>query len=142
MILGCNTIFGRAGKPRLEGSLPGAEPSSHSTGLQEQNHSCFWLCPVRLGIATPWTVAYQASLSMGFPRQEYWCGLPWPSPRDLFNPGVEPTSLLSFALRARLFTTSATCNQTPETLPQKGQMPSHLCMPQEATPLSNGKTQT
>ena len=41
--------------------------------------------------ATPWTVAYQAPLSMGFSRQEYWSGLPFPSP-DLPNPGIEPGS--------------------------------------------------
>ena len=39
---------------------------------------------------TPWTVAHQAPLSMGFPRQEYWSGLPFPSPGDLPNPGIEP----------------------------------------------------
>ena len=47
---------------------------------------------------TPWTVALQAPLSMGFPRQEYWSGLPFPSPGDLPDPGVEPTSLVSPAL--------------------------------------------
>ena len=41
---------------------------------------------------TLWTVAHQAPLSMGFSRQEYWCGLPCPSPGDLPNPGSEPTS--------------------------------------------------
>ena len=40
-----------------------------------------------------WTVAHQAPLSMGFPRQEYWSGLPLPSPGDLPNPGIEPRSL-------------------------------------------------
>ena len=39
--------------------------------------------------ATPWTVTYQASLSMGFSRQEYWSGLPFPSPGDLSDPGIE-----------------------------------------------------
>ena len=39
--------------------------------------------------ATPWTVAYQAPLSMGFSRQEYWNGLPFPSPGDVPNPGIE-----------------------------------------------------
>ena len=39
--------------------------------------------------ATPWTVVYQAPLSMGFSRQEYWSGLPFPSPGDLPNPGIE-----------------------------------------------------
>ena len=41
---------------------------------------------------TPWTVAYQAPLPMGFSRQEYWSGLPFPSPGDLLNPGIEPGS--------------------------------------------------
>ena len=42
--------------------------------------------------ATPWTVACQAPPSMGFPRQEYWSGLPFPSPRDFPDPGIEPRS--------------------------------------------------
>ena len=46
-------------------------------------------CPT---LATPWTVAHQAPLSMGFSRQEYWSGLPFPSPGDLPNPGIEPRS--------------------------------------------------
>ena len=46
---------------------------------------------VRL-FATPWTVAYQAPLSMGFSRQECWSGLPFPSPGDLPDPGIEPGS--------------------------------------------------
>ena len=50
------------------------------------------LIHVRL-FATPWTVDYQASLSMEFSRQEYWNGLPFPSPGDLPNPGIEPGSL-------------------------------------------------
>ena len=41
---------------------------------------------------TPWTVAYQASPSMGFFRQEYWSELPFPSPGDLPDPGIEPRS--------------------------------------------------
>ena len=43
-------------------------------------------------LVTPWTVACQAPPSMGFSRQEYWSGLPFPSPGDLPNPGVEPRS--------------------------------------------------
>ena len=38
---------------------------------------------------TPWTLAHEALLSMGFPRQEYWSGLPFPSPGDLPNPGIK-----------------------------------------------------
>ena len=50
------------------------------------------LSRVRL-FADPWTVAYQAPQSMGFSRQEYWSGLPFPSPGDLPDPGIEPRSL-------------------------------------------------
>ena len=49
------------------------------------------LCRVQL-IVTPWTVAHQAALPMGFPRQEYWSGLPFPPPEDLPDPGTEPSS--------------------------------------------------
>ena len=49
------------------------------------------LSPVRL-FATPWTVAYQAPPSMGFSRQECWNGLPFPSPGDLPDPGIQPGS--------------------------------------------------
>ena len=47
---------------------------------------------VRL-LATPWTAAYQAPLSVGFSTQEYWSGLPFPIPGDLPDPGIELTSL-------------------------------------------------
>ena len=49
------------------------------------------LSRVRLFVS-PWTVAYQAALSMGFSRQDYWNGLPFLSPGDLLNPGIEPQS--------------------------------------------------
>ena len=49
------------------------------------------LSHVRLFV-TPWTVAHQAPLSMGFSREEYWSGLLCPSPGDLPNPGIKPTS--------------------------------------------------
>ena len=51
------------------------------------------LSSVRL-FATPWTVAHQAPLSMEFSRQEYWNGLPFPSLRDLTDPGIELVSLI------------------------------------------------
>ena len=67
-------------------------------------HGCTFLCvcvcvcvcarmlsQVRL-FATPWTVTCQAPLSMEFSRQEYWSGLPFPTPRDLPNLGIEPAS--------------------------------------------------
>ena len=59
-------------------------------------------------LATPWTVAHQAPLSMEFSRQEYWSGLPFPSPGDLPDSGTEPASLSSRALEGGFFTTSAT----------------------------------
>ena len=57
---------------------------------------CQLLSHVRLFV-TPWTVARQASLSMGFSRQEYWSGLPFLSPEELPNPGIKPWSLASQA---------------------------------------------
>ena len=53
---------------------------------------------------TLWTVGYQAPLSMGFSRQEYWSGLQCPPPWDLHNSGIEPVSLMSPALTDRFFT--------------------------------------
>ena len=58
-------------------------------------------CQVQL-FATPWSVACQASLSMGFTRLEYWSGLPLPFPGDLPNPGIEPESP---ALAGKFFST-------------------------------------
>ena len=57
--------------------------------------------------ATPWTVAYLAPQSMSFSRQEYWSGLPFPTPGDLPNPGIEPASLVSPALAGGFFTTAS-----------------------------------
>ena len=54
---------------------------------------------------TPWTVALQASLSMGFPRQEYWSGLPFPFPGNLPDPGIKPMPPESSALAGGFFTT-------------------------------------
>ena len=61
--------------------------------------SCVWL------FAIPWTEAHQAPLSMEFSRPEYWSGLPFPSPGDLPNPGIEPGSL---NMAGRIFTDRAT----------------------------------
>ena len=57
---------------------------------------------------TLWTVACQAPLSMGFSRQEYWSGLPIPSPENLSGSEIKCKSLTSPALAGRFFTTSAT----------------------------------
>ena len=67
--------------------------------------SCF--SRIRL-FATLWAIGHQAPLSMGFPRQEHWSGLPCPPPGDLPDPGIKPTSLMSPALAGRSFATGAT----------------------------------
>ena len=64
--------------------------------------SCVWL------FETQWTVAYQAPLSMGFSRQEYWDGLLFPSPGDLPDPGIEPRSPLRLLDPGQRFTIWAT----------------------------------
>ena len=64
--------------------------------------SCFRR--VRLFV-TQWTVAHQAPLSMDYSRQEYWSGLPFPSPEDLLDPGIKPVSLGFLELAGRFFTT-------------------------------------
>ena len=80
-------------------TIPGFRAGFHLT--DQQVLSC-----VRL-LATPWTVARRAPLSMGFPRQEYWRGLPFPSAGDLPKPGMKPQSLVSATVAPRFFTTSA-----------------------------------
>ena len=64
----------------------GASHTFTAKGTKVKSISC-----VRL-FATPWTVAYHAPPSVGFSRQEYWSGLPFPSPGDLPNPGIKPGS--------------------------------------------------
>ena len=79
-------------------------------GTSIERYSRIWcecirvLSHVRL-LATQWGVACQAPLSMEFSRQEYWSGLPFPTPRDLPNPGIEPASPSSPALAEGFFTT-------------------------------------
>ena len=59
-------------------------------------------------LATLWTVAHQTPLSMGFPRQKHWNGLPFSSPGTLPDPEVEPVSVVSSASAGRFLTTSST----------------------------------
>ena len=77
-------------------------PHENSTVCSASSTSVPLICVhilshVRL-FATQWTVARQAPLSMGFPRQEYWSGLPFPSPGDLADPGIETIPPVSPAL--------------------------------------------
>ena len=58
--------------------------------------------------AALWVAAYEAPLSTGFSRQEYWSGLPCPPPKDLLNPGIKPMSLISPAMAGMFFTNCVT----------------------------------
>ena len=70
---------------------------------------CMLSCFNRVQLfVTPWIVVYQAPPFMGFSRQKYWSGLPFPPPGNLPDPGMEPRSPASPGLAGRFFTTSAT----------------------------------
>ena len=71
--------------------------------------------------ATLWTVAHEAALSMGFSRQEYWSGLPFPSPGDFPDPRIEPSSLMFPVLVGGFFTTSTAWMN-------EASIPSHSCL--------------
>ena len=106
-------------------SFPPTQPSSHPSRSSQYTlyylehilldayifRTVLWcvLSHVRL-FATPWTVAFQATLSIEFSRQEYQSGLPFPSPGNLPDPGIEPVPLTSptLVLASTFFTTSAT----------------------------------
>ena len=69
----------------------GLFPEEESLKKTDSTHECIHSCFSRVQLfATPWTVALQVPLSMGFSRQEYWSGLPFPSPGDLPNLGIRP----------------------------------------------------
>ena len=71
---------------------------------------CLCVCSKLLSCAqffvTPWTVAHHRLLSVEFSRQEYWDGLPFPTPGDLTDSGIESSSPMSFKLAGRFFTTA------------------------------------
>ena len=74
--------------------------------LPHYQHVCMLGCSVMSNsFETPWTVALQAPLSMGFSRQEYWSDLPFPSPGDLPDPGIETVSPAAPASADRISTT-------------------------------------
>ena len=68
---------------KLDDILPTVNSHYGGSGLVAKSHPT---------LVTPWTVTCQVPLSMGFSRQEYWNGLPFPSPGDLPDPGIEPGS--------------------------------------------------
>ena len=84
--------------------------------LQSYSHQDIWwfvywydgclLAKLCLTFVTPWTVAQQHMLSMELTSQEYWSGLPSPTPGDFPDPGIEPESLASPAMAGRFFTTT------------------------------------
>ena len=73
-------------------------PALNSSESESEVLSCVQL------FAAPWAVAHQAPPSMEFSRQEYWNGLPFPTPGDLPDPGIKPMSLAFSALAGRFFT--------------------------------------
>ena len=78
--------------------------SNSSLSLSAFESECISCSVVSDSFAAPWTVAHQAPLSVGFPRQEHWRGLLFPSPGDLPKPEIEPTSppLLAGSLPSEL----------------------------------------
>ena len=115
---------------RNTGSVPGwgrAPGEGHGNPLQyscQENPMDREVCP--------WTVACQAPLSIAFSRQEYWSGLPCPSPGALPDAGIELESLVSPELAGRFFTTSTTSGRvfTPQQLANSSEpSPPSLCLP-------------
>ena len=76
-------------------------------------------CPT---LCDPWTLAHQAPLSMGFSGQKYWSGLPFPSPGDLPDPGIEPRSP---TLQADALTSAPPGKSPINSPPQRGTFESH-----------------
>ena len=87
--LGLISVARRLGKKSHNSQ--GNKQSAYKVYVSVKERKCLPLRCVQLFV-TPWTVARQAPLSMGFSRQEYWSRLPFPPPRDLLHPGIEPQS--------------------------------------------------
>ena len=97
---------------------PGTGPRRHTSINRSDTWALWrWVCHARMCappcsrvwlFETPWTVAHQDPLSMEFSRQEYWSGLPFPTPGDLPNPRIEPTSFVPPALAGRIFNSCTT----------------------------------
>ena len=83
------------------------QPYSLLVEVQENVHTCAKLRQSRPTLCNAMDDGHQAPLSMGFSTQEYWSGLPCPSPGELPSPGIKPTSLTSPTLAGGFFTTSA-----------------------------------
>ena len=99
-----NSFLVKDPDPKFRTPQPEPNPALNSRYTNKARH---WLLlfthsVVSDSLVTPWTVARQVPLSIGFPRQEYWSRLSLPPPGDLPNPGTEPASL---ALAGRYLTT-------------------------------------
>ena len=85
--------------------------AGYNTNIYPLTHSslclrlCAWMLSCVQLFGTPWTAAHQALLSIEFSRQEYWSGLPFPTPGNLPDPGIKNASLVSTALAGGFFTT-------------------------------------
>ena len=87
--------------------MSGKKRRNHPGDDSDGGDVCVLVCALSRGqlSATPWTVAHQAPLSIGFSQQEYCSGLPFPTSRDLPDPGIKPMSLATPALTGGFFTT-------------------------------------
>ena len=104
----CCTGFGFLNVSQLKGNGDKNSFCKVPSTLQSRNMFTslllFGRSVVSDSFVTPWSVAHQAPLSMGFPRQEYCSGLPFPPPGDLLDPEIKPSSLRSPALADGFFT--------------------------------------
>ena len=89
----------------VSASLKGDETGPRAQWGNASLDPCIYVLSHVQLFVTSWTIACQAPLSTGFSRQEYWSCLPFPTPGDLPDPGIEPASLVSPALAGRSFTT-------------------------------------
>ena len=95
-------------------------------------HACLLSCFSLIQLyVTLWTVAPQAPLSMGFSRQEYWSGFPYPPPGDLPDPWIKPRSVMSPALAGGFFTTSVTWEALTQGESEVAQSCLTLCNPMD-----------
>ena len=112
-------------------------------GKQVEVSKCLWHCWITIVymlscfshvwlFVTPWTIAHQAPLFMGFSRQDYWSGLPFPPPGDLPSPGIKPESLVSPAFAGGFFTTAPPGNPNQNIPGLKNLW--HFSLPTEKTP--------
>ena len=92
MAAGLNHMVARQSKMAIKNHYTDHRVKTHTYKPGSPHHSKSEVTQSYQTVCDLWTVAHQAPPSMGFSRQEYWSGLPFPSPGDLLNPGIEPRS--------------------------------------------------